>query len=124
MKKWLFGTTLLFIFLIIAIVIAADTNQLPRLLRGLIRFPGGDKAGHFILFGILSLLINKSAIALFPNQNPKRLVLTVSLLLSIMIGLEEWSQILYRSRTPSIIDLAASYMGVFIFAFLAYRFRR
>jgi VanZ family protein len=124
MKKWLLVATLLFSSLIVAIVIGADAGRFPRLLEPLYDFPGGDKAGHFILFGILSFLLNKSALVLFPKRTPARLVLTVSLLLSIVIGLEEWSQSLFPTRTMSLIDLGASYAGVLVFALLAYWTRR
>ena len=69
-------------------------------------------------------MLNKSALVLFPKRTPARLVLTVSLLLSIVIGLEEWSQSLFPSRTMSLIDLGASYLGVLVFALLAYWTRR
>ena len=120
MKKWLILTTALFTLFILAIVIAANTGRFPSLLKSFYDFPGGDKAGHFILFGILSFLLDKSALILFPKRNPARLILTVSLLLSIVIGLEEWSQSLFPTRTMSFIDLLASYAGVLVFALLAY----
>ena len=124
MKKWLFVATALFALLILALVIGANTGQLPHFIYRIYRFPRGDKFGHLILFGILSFLLNKSALALFPKQNSARLVLTVSLLLSILIGLEEWSQSLFPNRLMSTKDLIASYMGVFPFALLAYWTRR
>jgi VanZ family protein len=124
MKKWLLLITLLFASLIVVIVIGADTDHFPSLLKPLYDFPGGDKAGHFILFGLLSFLLNKSALILFPKRKPARLILTVSLLLAIVIGLEEWSQSLFPSRTRSLIDLSASYAGVLVFALLAYWTRR
>ena len=120
MKKWLLLGTLLFFLLIVAIVIAADADQFPGFIKRLYQFPNGDKAGHFILFGILSFLLNKSALTLFPKPNPARLVLTISLLLAIVIGLEEWSQALFPARTMSLTDLLASYTGVTLFALLAY----
>ena len=120
MKKWLLLVTLLFSFLIVAIVVGADIGRFPSLLQPFYDFPGGDKVGHFILFGILSFLLNKSALAFFPQRAPTRLVLTVSLLLAIVIGLEEWSQSLFPSRTMSLIDLLASYAGVTVFALLAW----
>ena len=120
MKQWLFVTTLLFSLLIVAIVLGANADMFPPLLERLVDFPGADKAGHFILFGILSFLLNKSSQSLFPKQNPIRLVLTVSLLLAILIGLEEWSQSLFPARTMSLFDLMASYAGVGMFALLAY----
>jgi VanZ family protein len=121
MKKWLFVTTLLFSLFIVGIVIGANTDQFPSILKSLYDFPGGDKMGHFLLFGILSFLLNKSALALLPKYNPTRIILTVSLLLSIIIGLEEWSQTMFPARTMSFADLIASYAGVLVFAVLAYR---
>jgi VanZ family protein len=120
MKRWLLLGTLLFCLLIVAIIVVADANQFPDFIERLYQFPGGDKAGHFILFGMLSFLLNESALSLFPKPNPTRLVLTVSLLLAILIGLEEWSQALFPARTMSITDLLASYTGVTAFALLAY----
>lgn len=124
MKKWLLLSTLLFSGFIIAIIVAANANQFPAPLKRIYDFPGGDKAGHFILFGILSFLLNKSALVLFPKSNPARLILTVSLLLSILIGLEEWSQSLFPARTMALTDLLASYTGVALFALLANRTKR
>lgn len=120
MKRWLLLGTLLFFLLIVAIIIMADADQFPDFIKRLYQFPGGDKAGHFILFGILSFLLNESALTLSPKPNPARLALTVSLLLAILIGLEEWSQALFPARTMSLTDLLASYSGVTLFALLAY----
>jgi len=120
-QKWLFLTTVVFALLIVAIILAANAGASPRPLKRINEFPGGDKAGHFVLFGILSFLLNRSALRLFPKWNPARLILTVSLLLSILIGLEEWSQALFPARTMSLADLLASYTGVTVFALLAYR---
>jgi VanZ family protein len=123
MKKWLLIGTLLFFLLIVAIILMVDADQFPDFVKRLYQFPGGDKAGHFILFGLLSFLLNESALTLLPKRNPARLVLTVSLLLATLIGLEEWSQSLFPARTMSITDLLASYTGVTLFALLAYRTR-
>lgn len=122
-KLWIFAT-ILFTLLIVAIVFAANTGQIPRWLKPLYDFPGGDQVGHFILFGILNFLLIKSALLLLPNRNPIRLVLTISLILSILVGLEEWSQSLIPARTMSMGDLIVSYLGVGLFAILAYRTRK
>jgi len=124
MQKWLLFTTIIFSLLIVAIIVGANADALPRPLERINDFPGGDKAGHFILFGILCFLLNKSALSLLPTRDPVRLILTVSLLLSILIGLEEWSQSLFPARTMSLADLLASYAGVAAFALLANWIRR
>lgn len=113
--KWI---TILFALFILLIIVLADAGGL-GFLGILNRIPFGDKAGHFILFGTLSFLLNKSAMALLPKRETARLVLTVSLLLAILIGLEEWSQSLFPARTMSFSDLFASYGGVFVFALVA-----
>ena len=120
MQKQLVVATALFTLLIVAIVAGANADVLPRPLKQLANFLGGDKTGHFILFGILTYLVNKSALVLLPKGNPTRLILTVSLLLSCMISLEEWSQALFPARTMSFSDLLASLSGVVVFAFLVY----
>jgi len=124
MKKWLLLITLLFSLLLVVIVILANLDQFPQPIKYLYDFPGGDKVGHFVLFGILSFLLNRSAMTFCPKWNSTRLVLTVSLLLAIVIGLEEWSQSLFPARTMSAIDLLASYTGVTVFAFLAWYLNR
>lgn len=120
MNKWLLRATLLFALFIVAIVIAANLDVFPQSLTYLYNFPGGDKVGHFSLFGILSFLLNQSALIIYPKRDSTRLVLTVSLLLAILIGLEEWSQALFPARTMDATDLLASYVGVALFAFLAW----
>lgn len=123
MKNWLLVATSLFALFIILIVVGADRNQMPPLLERIYNFPNGDKAGHFILFGILSFLLNRTTLIFFPTQSPARLILTISLLLSIVIALEEWSQALFPSRTMSLIDLLASFGGVIVAAILVWLWR-
>lgn len=120
MTKWL---AFAFSIFIIIVVILADMGSLPGLIRGLYGFPNGDKLGHFILYGILSLLLNL-AFTLRPGLNLSRTILTVSLVLALLIGLEEWSQSLFGSRTMDIVDLLASYAGVTMAAFVVWRIRK
>ncbi len=112
MMKWL---AIGFSIFIIAVIVLADTSLLPGTIRGLYDFPNGDKLGHFLLYGILSLLLNLAF-----TSRPW----TVSLILSILIGLEEWSQSLFDSRTMDMVDLLASYAGVTVFALLAWWMRK
>jgi len=69
MKKWLLLTTLLFSFLIVAIVIGADADRFPLLLKSLYDFPGGIRRTFHPVW-ILSFLLNKSALVFFPDRNP------------------------------------------------------
>ena len=119
MKKWagLFG------LLIVAVIVLADTQHLGLLAR-LYDFPQGDKVGHFVLYGILSLLVNLAAFDRWPHMERNRLALRVSIVLAILIGLEEFSQRFFPSRNASIWDLGASYLGVAVFTWVATRIRK
>lgn len=119
MFKWI---TILFTLFILLVIVLANAGAL-GLMGMLNRIPFGDKAGHFLLYGTLSFLLNKSIIKKVPKRNPAHLITGVSLLLSVIIGIEEWSQSLFPARTMSLADLAASYAGVTAFALLAYRAR-
>jgi VanZ family protein len=115
-------TAILYAILIVILVLAADTRHLGSL-RQVYDFPGGDKVGHFVLFGILSLLMNLSVLQGRPAAGMTRSVILYSLLLAGLVGLEELSQQWIPSRTSSVLDLAASYAGIAFFAWLALRIR-
>jgi hypothetical protein len=113
--KWL---TLLFTAFILLIIILADTGNL-GVLAILYRIPNADKLGHFILYGILALLINLTLFRSMPHQKRISLALISSLILVVLIGLEEFSQQYFSNRTFSLEDLSASYLGVVFFSWLA-----
>lgn len=116
--KWL---AILFALLILLIIVLADMGALPRYLRLLKDMPYGDKAGHFILYGILTLLVDLALFRSLPNRSRKLLTVTSGLILAVLIGLEEYSQQYFANRTFSLTDLAASYLGVIFFSWLALR---
>ena len=113
--KWL---AILFTLYIILIIVLADTGNL-GILTLINRIPFADKVGHFILYGILALLINLSLFRSFPSQSPRRIAVITGLILALLIGLEEFSQRYFSTRTFSLGDLSASYLGVIIFSWLA-----
>ena len=117
--KWL---TLLFAFLIILIIVLADTGNL-GFLALVYRFPFADKVGHFLLYGILVLLVNLTFFRAIPSQSRKRIVWLSGLTLAILIGLEELSQRSFSNRTFDLVDLSASYLGVIFFSWLAIKTR-
>jgi len=113
--KWLAITFGLFI---VAIIILANLGML-GILGFLNKFPFGDKAGHFILYGFLTYLIDLSLLRSLRSLNPKLLVLRIALILALLIGLEECSQQFLPKRTPDWLDLAFSYLGVIFFSWMA-----
>jgi len=117
--KWL---TILFGLFIILIIILADTGNL-GILQLVNQIPLGDKAGHFILYGILILLIDLTFFRSVPVQGRKRIAVISGLVLALLIGLEEFSQQSFPNRTFSLSDLTASYLGVIFFSWLALRIK-
>jgi polysaccharide biosynthesis protein VpsQ len=117
--KWL---TILFGLFIILIIVLADMGRLSTLL--IMRIPYADKAGHFILYGILTLLINLTLFRSLPpgtSLGKRRIKLTVisGLILALLIGLEELSQQFFARRSFDLVDLTFSYLGVIFFSWVA-----
>lgn len=73
--------------------------------------PFGDKLGHVALVGTLSLLLN---LALKGRRGPGKLsgVMLGSLLVAILMTLEEASQAFFPSRSLDLLDGIANLLGV------------
>jgi VanZ family protein len=119
MRRW----AIFFGLFIVLIIILADTHHLGALPK-VYAFPNGDKVGHFVLFGLLSFVTNLSVFEARPFADKKRLAVITSLTLALFIGLEEYSQRFFPTRTADIFDFLASCAGVTFFAWLAYRLKR
>jgi VanZ family protein len=116
--KWL---AILFTLFILLVIFLADAGVLAHYVGFIYAFPFGDKAGHFILYGILTLLIDLALFRAHPDQGRRQLAVTCGLVLTLLIGLEELSQRQFSSRTFDLVDLTFSYLGVVFFSWLAVR---
>ncbi len=114
---------LLSIFIVVVIILA-DKNAIPPFIRVLYDFQNGDKLGHILLFGLLSLILNLTFLRTLPNRDPKRVALSVSLILALAITAEEYSQQYFTARTFDMVDLTASSLGLVIGALLAWNYRK
>lgn len=110
---------ILFSLFILLIILLADIGILSRYLTFLHRIPFADKLGHFILYGILTLLINLSLFRGRPFQDRKSIAIKIGLILALLIGLEEFSQQLFARRSFDLVDLTFSYLGLISFSWLA-----
>jgi VanZ family protein len=117
--KWL---TILFALFILLIIVLADTGHLGGF-AVIYHIPYADKAGHFILYGILALLLNLTIFRSVPAQRRVWVAMISTLILALLIGLEEFSQRSFSTRTFSLEDLTASYLGVMVFSWLAIKTR-
>ncbi len=116
--KWLTWLTVLFTLFIILVIVLADLGRL-GVLNYINRIPYADKVGHFILYGILALLINLTLFRSFPSRRRIGVDVVSGLILALLIGLEEFSQRSFATRTFSLGDLSASYLGLICFSWLA-----
>lgn len=119
--KWI---AILFTLFILLVIVLADAGVLAHYVGFVYTVPWGDKAGHFILYGILALLLNLALLRSRPNESPKRLAISCSLILALLIGLEEFSQQFFADRTFDLIDLTFSYLGVLLFSWVAVKAKR
>ncbi|MBK9926204.1 MAG: VanZ family protein [Anaerolineales bacterium] len=119
MMKWI---AILFGFFIITIIVLADNDML-GILGVINRIPYGDKAGHFILYGVLTFLIDLPLFGTLQHLSRRLIVLRVALILGLLIGIEEFSQQFFPSRTFDLVDLTFSYLGVGFFSWLALRIK-
>jgi polysaccharide biosynthesis protein VpsQ len=117
--KW---GAILFALFIILIIVMADMDGL-RFLRLINRIPYGDKIGHFILYGILTLLVDLALFRSLPDLRPNLITLRVASILALLIGLEEFSQQYFPNRSSDLVDLASSYLGVIFFSWLALKIK-
>ena len=111
---------LLFTLFILWLIVTADSGIFPPFLQYFYQFPGGDKAGHFILYGILTFLM----VLAFPRRQHWGWISLASatIILAVLITLEEFSQSFFPSRTFSMLDLSFSFLGIFTGDWLAGHF--
>ena len=105
--------TLLYGLTLILLVVVADRGSLvTSYLAGL---PAGDKVGHFVLMGLMAYLLN-SSLGGKEVRWRRVAVLKGSLLVAILVVLEEFSQIWIAHRSFEPADLAADFAGIWFFS--------
>jgi VanZ family protein len=109
--KWIAA---LFTLFILAVILLADLGRLPAVFRAASDYPFGDKLGHFVLFALLSLFITLTAVRSIPGCAPARLGLKITLVLGVLVSIEEGTQRYISTRSPDWVDLGASLLGLII----------
>jgi VanZ family protein len=112
--------TVLFTIFILTVIVLADMGRL-GFLGFVYDFPYGDKAGHFILYGILAFLFNLTTLRSRPAPTSKRDAVFVTLILALLIAAEEFSQKYFANRTFSVKDLMFGFAGMALGMGLAWR---
>lgn len=113
--KWLAAVYTLFLALL---VFMADQKQYQFVFRAVRRTPYADKLGHLILMGLFSLLLNL-ALSCAKIRIGRVSLLKGSLIVAVVVTLEEFSQIFVRYRSFDPLDLLSDYTGILLFGLLA-----
>jgi len=116
LMKWLTG---IYLLILGVIVFLADQKKYQPLFRRVREMPYGDKLGHLILMGLFSFLLNM-ALGCRTWRVWRFELLRGSLLVALLVTLEEFSQLFFRTRTFDGVDLVFDYLGIFSFGLLAY----
>jgi VanZ family protein len=111
--KFLRLSVLLFALFLLLVIVLANTGKVGDVFGWVYYIPYGDKVGHFVLWGILALLVSLA----YPTSRVQILSLKIlksNLIVCIAPVLEEISQLFFPERSASLIDLAAGLVGIFI----------
>ncbi len=113
--RWL---ALIYIIIIIVIIAMADSGQYGYVFKFVHQIPYSDKLGHFILIGLLALVVNLSLqckkITVFNYS-----VLQGSAIVATLVMLEELSQFFIAHRSFDLMDLLFDFIGIFVFSHIA-----
>jgi hypothetical protein len=112
-----------FVLFLAWVILMADSGGASWLFNFVRLIPAGDKAGHFVLYGILSFLVNHLYACATLQFGP----LTVkrgSLMVMIPVTIEEFTQLFFARRTFDLVDLVAGAFGIWFFGLVAARFLR
>ncbi|MBU2883098.1 VanZ family protein [Psychrosphaera sp. B3R10] len=83
-------------------------------------WPNGDKVGHFFLFGFLSFCAVLATNFKKASNSRYVPIYLASLVVCIIVILEECSHLLFKTRTFEIADIMANILGIMTFSYIAY----
>lgn len=107
-RRWILGAGLV---LVIVLTLLANLALLPDWLACAHAFPGGDKLGHFLIYGGLMAALDAAASG---DAAAGRLLSKRALCLMLCVAAEECAQGWLPTRTASGWDLACSCAGILV----------
>lgn len=112
-RRWLVVASVAYAGLIGVIVVVADVGGTGAMFGALHAVPHGDKLGHFVLIGVLALLVDlgwRRDLRVGPVRVAWAAVVIAALALA-----EELTQIGLPTRTFDLGDLSADWLGIAAF---------
>lgn len=90
-------------------------SSVPNLKTPLVRVPGGDKAIHFLEYGILALLTLRSVRHWKAGMTLKQTAVFAMVLVTVFPVIDEFLQSFIPGRSPEIYDFVADICGAWSF---------
>jgi len=118
MQKLFLSITFLFTAFLLWVIFMANTGQDIWLFELTRKVPFGDKLGHFLVFGSLTLMANlatRGKLMRFKLGS----IYWGSLSVLIFVTLEELSQYFVATRTLDLLDYLANLLGILCFTGLS-----
>ena len=107
--------------LISAVVVSASCGWFPSAFNW-VRSLVSDKVLHFLLVGLMALLLNL-AIGRKPVYRSIKWLLWGTAIMLVVATVEEFSQILFSRRTFDWLDLGCNYLGIILIGSLVWFFQ-
>ena len=118
MQKFFIAIFSCFFLFILWVIYLANTGQ-PSVFFELVRLiPYGDKIGHIVLFGFLTLFANV-ATSFRGVRIGKVHCYWGAIVVMAFVAVEELSQALIPTRTLDVVDFTADLVGIFAFTFIS-----
>ena len=122
MKTWwifsAWGLTLAFGLFCAAIILAANFQIGRPVFVAVHSIPFGDKIAHFLLVGVLAVVLNMAMNAATVRLGPV-VLLRGNLILYLLATAEELSNALQPYRSLSLTDMVFNWLGIFAFGWIA-----
>lgn len=118
MQRSLFSSVTLFFIFILWVIFMANTGQDMLLFEITRSIPFGDKLGHIIVFGSLTLMANlafKGRVIKFKLGS----IYWGALAVLVFVTLEELSQYFIATRTLDLFDYFANLFGILCFSWMS-----
>lgn len=96
------------------LTILKSTNATPKLFQLVASIPHHDKYLHFILMGILAYLTSSVFTPLLKKRGTTHPLICLGCVLTLIISLEELSQMYFPLRTFSWMDAGCGILGVVV----------
>ena len=100
------------------IYIDANTGDYNTMLKMARSVPYGDKMGHFLLYGALTLILNFT-LAMRQIKIGGHELLLGSVIILVVTLIDEFTQILQESRSFEWLDMSSNLLGIIFFSHLS-----